>query len=359
MSYRQTLNLKTPVVEMHHVAGFPTARPRRLRISPQIREMVRETSLEPADLIYPLFISHGRNLRSEISSMPGIFNQSPDMAVEEIRSIAGSGIRAVLLFGIPATKDPIGSENFAPDGIIQQAIRLIKDAFPEMVVITDVCMCEYTDHGHCGILNEGGFDRPDLHLPEGFVLNDQTLEILTRVAVSHAEAGADIVAPSGMIVGMVSAIRKGLDAAGFDFLPILSYSTKYASSFYGPFREAAQGAPKSGDRRSHQMDPANRREALRETALDVAEGADFLMVKPALAYLDVIYMIRERFPELPLVAYNVSGEYAMVKAASAKGWLDEQRTVTEILTSIKRAGADLIITYHAPDMARWLNSKGG
>ena len=336
--------------------SHPAARPRRLRLSPQIRAMVRETRLDPADLIYPLFITHGRGLRREISSVPGVFQISPDQLPAEIHTLAGLGIHAVLLFGLPEEKDPIGLENFAPDGIVQQAVRTIKDTRPETVVITDVCLCEYTDHGHCGLLNVGGNQRPEPHLPEGYVLNDPTLEILAKVAVSHAEAGADIVAPSGMLDGMVAAIRAGLDSSGFEHLPILSYSTKYASGFYGPFREAAQGAPRSGDRASHQMDPANVREGLRETALDVAEGADMLMVKPALAYLDVIHTIHQQFPELPLVAYNVSGEYAMVKAASANGWLDERRTAMEILTGIRRAGADLIITYHAKDAARWLNS---
>jgi porphobilinogen synthase len=340
-------------------AGYPLVRPRRLRISPQIRAMVQETRLEAGDLIYPLFITHGQGVKSEISSMPGVYNWSIDRLPEEIRSIASLGIPAVLLFGIPAEKDPIGLENFAPDGIVQQAIRVIKAAAPEMLVITDVCLCEYTDHGHCGILNVGGDQRPEPHLPEGYVLNDQTLAVLAKVAVSQAEAGADLVAPSGMLDGMVAAIRQGLDSAGFESLPILSYSTKYASGFYGPFREAAQGAPKSGDRRSHQMDPANIREALRETALDVAEGADLLMVKPALAYLDVIRAVHEHYPELPLVAYNVSGEYAMVKAAAANGWLEEERVALEILTGIKRAGADLIITYHAKDVARWLGNHEG
>jgi porphobilinogen synthase len=335
-------------------AGFPIARPRRLRISPQLRAMVRETSLAPDDLIYPLFVTHGRGVRSEISSMPGVFNLSPDILVEEARTVAKLGIPSVLLFGIPAEKDPVGLENFSPEGIVQQAIHAIKDALPEMVVVTDVCLCEYTDHGHCAILNIGGAERPDPHLPEGYALNDATLEILARVAVSHAEAGADIVAPSGMMDGMVAAIRSGLDASGFESLPILSYSTKYASGFYGPFREAAQGAPKFGDRRSHQMDPGNVREALRETALDVAEGADMLMVKPALPYLDVIRAVHEAFPQLPLAAYNVSGEYAMLKAAAERGWLEEERTVLEALTGIRRAGADLIITYHAKDAARWL-----
>ena len=352
----QTETSKNQKQELRQAASFPTIRPRRLRISPQIRAMVRETNLTPDDLIYPLFVTHGRGVKTEISSMPGVYHLSPDMLADEIHSIAELGIPAVLLFGIPAEKDPIGMENFSENGIIQQATRVIKKTHPEMVVITDVCMCEYTDHGHCGILNVGGENRPNLHLPEGYVLNDETLEILAKVAVSHAAAGADIVAPSGMIDGMVTAIRAGLDSNGYEHLPILSYSTKYASGFYGPFREAAQGAPKSGDRRSHQMDPGNVREALRETALDVAEGADMLIVKPALAYLDVIRAVREHFPELPLVAYNVSGEYSMLKAAAANGWLDEERVALEILTGIRRAGADMIITYHAKDAARWLQN---
>jgi porphobilinogen synthase len=339
--------------------NFPAARPRRLRQSAQLRRMVRETTLAVDDLIYPLFVTHGSKVRNEIGSMPGVYQWSPDMLADEVRAAAAQGIPAVLLFGLPAEKDPVGVENFAADGIVQQAIREIKSAVPEMVVITDVCLCEYTDHGHCGILNVGGAERPHPHLPEGYVLNDETLDVLAQVAVSHAEAGADIVAPSGMMDGMVAAIRSGLDQAGYELLPILSYSTKYASGFYGPFRDAAQGAPKFGDRRSHQMDPANVREARRETALDVAEGADMLMVKPALAYLDVIRMVREEFPELPLVAYNVSGEYSMVKAAAANGWMDEARTVLEILTGMKRAGADLIITYHARDAARWLEQENG
>jgi porphobilinogen synthase len=358
MNVQDRLSLKTAAVH-GQTAAFPTARPRRLRISPQIRSMVRETSLAVDDLIYPLFVTHGRRVHSEISSMPGVFNWSPDLLTEEIHSIARLGIPAVLLFGIPAEKDPIGLENFAPDGIVQQAIRAIKDASPDTIVITDVCLCEYTDHGHCGILNTGGSNRPEPHLPENYVLNDQTLDVLAKVAVSHSEAGADMVAPSGMLDGMVSAIRAGLDNSGYEHIPILSYSTKYASGFYGPFRDAAQGAPKFGDRRSHQMDPANVREALRETALDVAEGADLIMVKPALAYLDVIRAVHEHFSELPLVAYNVSGEYAMVKAAAANGWLDEERVTMEILTGIKRAGADMIITYHARAAAQWMKSKEG
>jgi porphobilinogen synthase len=330
------------------------ARPRRLRVSPQIRAMMRETQLAPDDFIYPLFVMHGHGLKNEISSMPGVFQWSVDNLPREIESIARLGIPAVILFGIPQSKDPVGLENFSPDGIVQQATRAIKAAVPEMMVVTDVCLCEYTDHGHCGILNTGNSDRPHPHLPEGYVLNDETLDVLARVAVSHAEAGADIVAPSGMLDGMVGAIRAGLDAADFHHVPILSYSTKYASGFYGPFREAAQGAPRFGDRKTHQMDPANAREALRETALDVAEGADMLMVKPALPYLDIIRQTRDQFPELPLAAYNVSGEYAMVKAAAMNGWVDEGRVVLELLTGIKRAGADLIITYHAKDAAEWL-----
>jgi porphobilinogen synthase len=273
-------------------------------------------------------------------------------ALREAEAAAGLGVPAVVLFGIPAAKDPVGLENFDYDGIVQQAIRAIKREIPEMVVVTDVCLCEYTDHGHCGVLNTGLDRRPQL--PEGYVLNDETLEVLARVALSHAECGADIVAPSGMMDGMVSTIRLALDEAGYAHLPILSYAVKYASSFYGPFREAAEGAPKFGDRKSHQMDPANVREALREAALDIEEGADMLMVKPALAYLDVIRTVKEAYPELPMAAYNVSGEYAMIKAAAANGWLDEARVTLETLTSIKRAGADLIITYHALDAARWL-----
>jgi porphobilinogen synthase len=334
--------------------AFPSARPRRLRLNPALRAMVRETQISPADFVYPLFVTHGRGVRNEIKSMPGVFQWSPDLLARESDSLAALGIPAVILFGLPETKDPVGLENFAPDGIVQQAIWAIKAAVPDMIVATDVCLCEYTDHGHCGLLNVGGAARPNPRLPEGYVLNDETLDVLVRVAQSHAEAGADLVAPSGMIDGMVAAIRAGLDAAGFEHLPILSYSTKYASGFYGPFREAAQGAPRFGDRKTHQMDPANAREALRETAADVAEGADMLMVKPALPYLDIIRQTRDQFPELPLAAYNVSGEYAMVKAAAMNGWLEEERVVLELLTGIKRAGADLIITYHAKEAAQWL-----
>ncbi|MEW6400732.1 MAG: porphobilinogen synthase [Chloroflexota bacterium] len=347
-------------------------RPRRLRATPALRAMVRETELNARDFIYPLFVRHGEG-RSEIRSMPGVYQLSVPEAVREAEKASALGVPAVILFGIPAEKDPIGLENFAEDGIVQQAIRAIKRAIPEMVVVTDVCLCEYTDHGHCGVLNtrtptsyhprsgpdvgipkSGDFGLLRPNLPEGYVLNDETLDILAKVAVSHAECGADIVAPSGMMDGMVAAIRGALDEHGFEHLPILSYAVKYASSFYGPFREAAEGAPKFGDRKSHQMDPANVREALKEAALDVDEGADMLMVKPALAYLDVIRVVKDAYPEIPLAAYNVSGEYAMVKAAAANGWIDEAKVTLETLTAMKRAGADLILTYHALDAAKWL-----
>jgi len=331
-------------------------RPRRLRQTEALRSMVRETELNARDFIYPLFVRHGDG-RTPIASMPGIAQLSVEEAVRETAKAAELGVPGIILFGIPAEKDPVGLENFAKDGIVQQAVRAIKKEFSEMVVVTDVCLCEYTDHGHCGILNivpDGSQTRPSPSLPEGYVLNDPTLDILGKVAVSHAECGADIVAPSGMIDGMVGAIRAALDETSFENVPILSYAVKYASSFYGPFRDAAEGAPKFGDRKSHQMDPANVREALREAALDVDEGADMLMVKPALAYLDVIRAVKEAFPELPMAAYNVSGEYAMVKAAAANGWIDEAKVTLETLTSMKRAGADLILTYHALDAAKWL-----
>ena len=326
-------------------------RPRRLRATPAIRAMVRETELNARDFIYPLFVRHGTG-RSEIRSMPGVYQLSVEETVREAEAAMKSGVNAVILFGIPAEKDPVGLENFADNGIVQQAIRAIKKEIPEMVVVTDVCLCEYTDHGHCGILNTG--EHFHAGLPEGYVLNDETLDVLAKVAISHAECGADIVAPSGMMDGMVATIREGLDFAGYENLPIMSYSVKYASSFYGPFRDAAEGAPKFGDRKSHQMDPANVREALREAAIDVDEGADMLMVKPALAYLDVIRTVKDAFPELPMAAYNVSGEYSMIKAAAQNGWIDEAKATLETLTSIKRAGADLIITYHAVEAANWL-----
>ena len=324
---------------------------RRLRTTPALRAMVRETELNARDFIYPLFVRHGQG-RNEIRSMPGIYQLSVEEAVHEAESAFRLGIPAVILFGIPAEKDPIGLENFSYDGIVQQAVQAIKREIPELVVITDVCLCEYTDHGHCGVLNTGEHYQPQL--PEGYVLNDATLEILGKVALSHAESGTDIIAPSGMMDGMVAAIRTALDTYGYENLPILSYSVKYASALYGPFREAAQGAPKFGDRKSHQMDPGNVREALHEVSMDIDDGADMLMVKPALHYLDVIHRVHESFPELPLVAYNVSGEYAMIKAAAANGWIDETKVTLETLTSIKRAGADLIITYHAKDAARWI-----
>ena len=323
--------------------------PRRLRHSPQLRAAVRETTLTPSDFIYPMFIVHGEKVRDPIPSMPGICQLSVDEAVEEASKAAAVEISGLLLFGIPASKDPVGIENFDDDGIIQRAVRALKAAWPELLVVTDVCLCEYTDHGHCGVLN-----RENPVLPAGYVLNDETLDILARVAQSHARAGADIVAPSGMIDGMVASIREGLDDHGYEHVPIMSYAIKYASAFYGPFRDAAQGAPKFGDRRTHQMDPGNVREALKEAALDIEEGADFLMVKPALAYLDVIRRTHDAYPEVPMVAYNVSGEYSMLKAASEMGWLDERSIALENLTAIKRAGADLIITYHALDAARWL-----
>jgi porphobilinogen synthase len=328
-------------------------RPRRLRHTPAIRAMVRETTVTTDDFVYPLFVTHGTDLRKPISSMPGIDQLSIDQLPAEAESIAKLGIPAVILFGIPGSKDPIGVENFAEDGIVQQAVRAIKKAVPDLVVVTDVCLCEYTDHGHCGVLNTGG-DRLHPHLEEGYVLNDETLDILAKVVVSHAQVGADIVAPSGMIDGMVEAIRAALDEHDYSHIPIMSYAVKYASGFYGPFREAAEGAPKFGDRKTHQMDPGNVREALKESALDVEEGADFVMVKPALAYLDVIRRVKDSFPEIPMVAYNVSGEYSMIKAAAANGWLEEEKTAMEVLTAIKRAGADLIITYHAKDAAGWL-----
>jgi porphobilinogen synthase len=328
-------------------------RPRRLRTNLAIRALLRETELNARDFIYPLFVRH-RSGRSEIRSMPGIYQLSVDEAVREAEAAAKADVNAVILFGIPKEKDPIGLENYAEDGIVQQAIRAIKKEIPEMIVVTDVCLCEYTDHGHCGILNTG--EHFHSQLPEGYVLNDETLGVLAKVAVSHAECGADMVAPSGMMDGMVATIREGLDVSGYENLPILSYAVKYASSFYGPFREAAEGAPKFGDRKSHQMDPANANEALREAALDVDEGADMLMVKPALAYLDVIRIVKDAFPEVPMAAYNVSGEYSMIKAAAANGWLDETKATLETLTSIKRAGADVIITYHAKDAANWLKS---
>ncbi|HEY3315633.1 MAG TPA: porphobilinogen synthase [Bacillota bacterium] len=321
--------------------AFPITRMRRLRQSGVIRRMVRETSLAVDDLIYPLFVTHGRGVRREIPSMPGVFQLSVDELAGELGDVTALGIPAIILFGLPESKDAIGSEAYDDDGIVQRAIRAAKDRFPELVVVTDVCLCEYTDHGHCGIIQGEK------------VLNDPSLELLAKTALSHAVAGADIVAPSDMMDGRVAAIRKTLDEEGYESTVIMAYSAKYASAFYGPFREAAESAPKFGDRQAYQMDPANVREALREVALDIDEGADIVMVKPALAYLDVVRAVRERF-DLPLATYNVSGEYAMVKAAAQRGWIDERRVVTELLTAMRRAGADLILTYFAKDVARWL-----
>ena len=324
-------------------SGFPTARPRRLRQKPELRRMVRETNLSPADFIYPMFIVHGQKVRHEVPSMPGVYQLSVDLLARESEELLQLGIPAVMLFGLPAHKDPLGKENFADDGIVQQAIRALQTASPELVITTDVCMCEYTDHGHCGLVEDGQ------------ILNDPTLEILGQVAVSHARAGADVVAPSAMMDGQVAAIRRALDEAGFAAMPIMGYSAKYASAFYGPFRDAADSPPQFGDRSSYQMDSANGREAMREIELDIREGADIIMVKPALPYLDIIRQARDSFPDLPLAAYNVSGEYSMLKAAARLGWLDEKRVALESLTAIKRAGADIILTYWAKDAARWLN----
>ncbi|MFI5208318.1 MAG: porphobilinogen synthase [Gemmatimonadales bacterium] len=324
------------------MSQFPLTRLRRMRRTRGLRGLVRETVLDAGDFIYPLFVTANQKQRREVPSMPGVFQLSVDGELEkEIADIAGLGIGAVMLFGLPKAKDAAASQSFAKDAPVQRAIKLIGKAAPDLVVLTDVCLCEYTDHGHCGLITDGEVD------------NDRTLELLGRVAVSHAEAGASVVAPSGMMDGMVGAIRRALDEAGQSLTPILSYAVKYASAFYGPFRDAAESPPSFGDRKSHQMDPANVREALRECALDVNEGADALMVKPALPYLDVIRAVRTNFP-LPLAAYNVSGEYAMVKAAAQKGWLDERAVVLELLTGIRRAGADMILTYHAKDAARWL-----
>ncbi|MEW6719961.1 MAG: porphobilinogen synthase [Thermodesulfobacteriota bacterium] len=321
--------------------GFPEYRGRRLRRNETLRRMVRETKLSVDDLIYPLFVAAGKNIRREVPSMPGVFNLSVENLAKEAREVARLGIPAVLLFGIPAKKDPLGKDAYSDRGIVQTAVRALKDAVPELVVITDVCFCEYTDHGHCGILKDGDVD------------NDATLEILAKSAVSHARAGADIVAPSDMMDGRVGAIRRALDKERFRNVPIMSYAAKYAGGFYGPFRDAADSTPSFGDRRSYQMDPPNAREALREVALDIEEGADIVMVKPALSYLDVIHRVRERF-DLPVAAYNVSGEYSMVKGAAKLGWIDGDRVMMEILVSIKRAGADLIITYAAKEAARAL-----
>jgi porphobilinogen synthase len=321
---------------------FPEYRARRLRRNETLRRMVRETKLSVDDLVYPLFVAAGKNIRRPVPSMPGVFNFSVENLVKEAREVRRLGIPAVLLFGIPARKDPLGKDAYSDRGIVQTAVRALKDAVPELLVVTDVCFCEFTDHGHCGILTR-----------DGDVDNDATLEILAKSAVSHAKAGADIVAPSDMMDGRVGAIRKGLDRAGYEGVPILSYAAKYASAFYGPFRDAADSAPSFGDRRSYQMDPPNAREALREVSMDVLEGADMVMVKPALAYLDIVRRVREAF-DLPVAAYHVSGEYSMVKAAAKLGWLDGDRAMMEVLVAIRRAGADLVITYAAKDAAKAL-----
>lgn len=322
--------------------SFPAYRPRRMRASETARTFVRETTLSAADFIYPLFVKHGRGEKTPIASMPGAFQYTLDMLPTEIDELASLGINAVILFGLPAHKDERGSEAYDDHGIVQEAIRAIKTRYPSMYVITDVCLCEYTSHGHCGLLDE-----------TGAVINDATNELLAAEAVSHARAGADMVAPSDMMDGHIAALRRALDEAGFANTPIMAYSAKYASGFYGPFRDAADSAPAFGDRRAYQMDPANSDEALREVELDIEEGADMVMVKPALAYLDVLQRVVDEF-RFPTVAYNVSGEYAMVKAAAENGWIDEKRVVLESLLSMKRAGACMIITYHAKDAARWL-----
>jgi porphobilinogen synthase len=319
-------------------------RPRRLREKTLVRKLVRETTLAVDDLVYPLFVVHGRGVREPISSMPGQSRLSVDELVKECKDVAGMGIPAVLLFGLPAHKDPRGSEAYADDGIVQQAVRAVKDTVPDLLVVTDVCLCEYTSHGHCGIVEDGT------------VRNDPTVDLLARTAVSHAEAGADIVAPSDMMDGRVGAIRDALDEATFADTPIMAYSAKYASAYYGPFRDAVDSAPQHGDRRGYQMDASNAREAVREVNMDVAEGADIVMVKPALAYMDIIRMVADEV-NLPLAVYNVSGEYAMIEAAAANGWIDRDRIVMETLTGFRRAGADIIITYHALHAAKLLADK--
>lgn len=333
---------------------YPILRPRRLRLNRGLRRLVQETTLSPADLIYPLFVRAGRDIRRPIASMPGQVQLSVDELAAEVREIADLGIPAVILFGIPEVKDPWGSDNYDPGGIVPQAIKAAKDAAPDLIVISDMCFCEYTDHGHCGIVNTAGQDHYDPKLPEGYLLNDPTLELLGQASVVHAQAGADVIAPSGMIDGMVAGIRAALDSAGLQQVSIMSYAAKYASAFYGPFRDAAESPPAFGDRSQYQMDPSNRREAMKEVAIDVAEGADVLMVKPALPYLDVLSDLRRNYDH-PTAAYQVSGEYAMIHAAAANGWLDLRRCALESLTAIKRAGADMILTYFAKDAAGWLS----
>lgn len=331
---------------MHESGRFPKTRLRRLRHNSNVRELVREIQLDVNDLVMPLFIRHGSGIKKPINSMPGMYQISIDQLPDEINTLVNLGIKNVILFGIPENKDPLGKDSYSANGIIQTAIPIIKKHAPHMLVISDNCFCEYTDHGHCGVMVErnGKYDLD----------NDKSLELLVKQTVSHAQAGSDIIAPSGMLDGMIGAIRQGLDDAGFQHIPILSYSVKYSSHMYGPFREAAEGAPQFGDRKTYQMDFSNRAEALRECALDVAEGADMLMVKPAHTYLDVISQVKQTYPALPLAAYHTSGEYALLKAAAANGWLDERLAALEVLTAIKRAGADFIITYYAKSVAEWL-----
>lgn len=324
---------------------FPTHRPRRLRTHPQLRRMVRETVLTTSDLIYPLFAVPGESIANEVKSMPGVYQLSIDKIVEEAKEVYDLGIPAIILFGIPEDKDIDATGAWHDCGIVQKATTAVKQAIPDLIVVTDTCLCEYTSHGHCGYLQTGDLT--------GRVLNDPTLELLKKTAISQAQAGADIIAPSGMMDGFVQAIRAGLDEAGFENIPIMSYAAKYASAYYGPFRDAADSTPQFGDRRTYQMDPANSREAIKEIELDIIEGADMLMVKPALAYMDIIWQVKQA-SNLPVAAYNVSGEYSMVKAAALNGWIDEQRVVMETLTGFKRAGADMILTYHAKEAAKWL-----
>ena len=326
------------------MVSFPQLRLRRLRRTEALRSLIRENRVDVHDLVYPMFVVESKGIKEEIASMPGVFRYSPDKLPPEVEEIAGLKIPAVLLFGIPEYKDENGSSAYQPEGVVQKAIRVIKSAVPELLVITDVCLCEYTSHGHCGVVNNGTID------------NDQTLPLLIKMALSLVEAGADVVAPSDMMDGRVKAIREALDGKDYQHIPILSYAAKYASAFYRPFREAAESTPQFGDRRSYQMDPSNMREALREVEQDITEGADIIMIKPALAYLDVIREVRNTF-NCPLAAYNVSGEYAMVKAACQQGWLEERQVVLETLTAMKRAGADIILTYHARDVARWLQAE--
>lgn len=342
LNYHELFLDKTDKMTMTTTGQFPKTRLRRLRHNPSVRHLVRETEIDVNKLILPLFIKHGTQVRNPIASMPGHFQLSLDQLPEEVKSIQALGIKGVILFGIPAQKDPLGTDSYSDTGIIQSAIPIIKKHAPDLLILSDICFCEYTDHGHCGVVTENET-----------IDNDQTLELLAKQAVSHAKAGTDIIAPSANMDGMVQAIRSALDHAGFHHLPILSYSTKYASAMYGPFRIAAEGAPKFGDRSTYQMDFANGNEALRECALDIAEGADMLMVKPAHTYLDIISRVKTTYPGLPLCAYHTSGEFAMLKAAAEKGWIDEQKSAREVLTAIHRAGADFIITYYAKEIAGW------